>query len=112
MAEFIRVLGDDPHYKGRKTYLLISPTIIWKAYPVWAEEKGGQLYRCTEDHKGAKIVSYILVDTEGNEYSCGNRDELSVLGIPVETEPRPFGFVTIDEKNKETVDLIQERAGG
>jgi hypothetical protein len=93
MSEFIRVLTTDPHFKTEGLYVFIDPRSIRKVYPVWAEEHDGKLFLCTQNHSGGRIVSYTLVDGEGQEYSCGDSEELKKLGIRPGGQTGNVGFV-------------------
>src|SRR4051794_20765779 len=83
MADFIRVLGEDPYYKPRKMHLYISSRSVAQVIPQWAEESNGRLFRCPDDQPGAKVVSCEVVDFNGNHYTCGDPEELKkLLGEP------------------------------
>ena len=107
MSEFIRVLGDDPHYTGRKAYMYIDSRMICKIYPIHVVKSDkGEYWRCTEDHPGATIYSYTLVDVNGSQYSCGAEKELQKLGI-VENKPKfNIGFVGQEGGDRLVVDPI------
>ena len=79
MSDFIRVLGDDPEDKGRKSYLFVHRLIICKIYPVWGVEKEGRWFSCTASHPDAKVLSCRLIDVQGKFYSCGRIQELKKL---------------------------------
>ncbi len=102
MSDFIRVLGDDPVYTGRKTYMWIDSRIICKVYPIYAENgSDGNFWICTHEHDKAVLITYTLVDVSGTEYSCGKEKELLKLGI-VTSQPSPMGFVWSKETGTES----------
>jgi hypothetical protein len=109
MSDLIRVLGDDPIYQGRKTYMWIDSRVICKVYPVYVEKgEDGSLWSCTADHPNATLLTYTLIDVNGQEYSCGKEPELQKLGITA-IQKKPMGFVRSKETGKEIeVDPVTE----
>ena len=97
MPEFIKVLGDDPHYPTRRAPLFVNLTYISKIFPEWAEEREGTLYRCSHEHPKAKVVGYTLVDSQGNKYSC-NKEEFDRVGVELEPRRGPLGFAIREDK--------------
>jgi hypothetical protein len=79
MSDFVRVLGDDPEEKGRKSYIYVHRLIIYKIYPIWGVEKDGRWFSCTATHPDAKVMSCRLIDVQGKFYSCGKIEELKKL---------------------------------
>jgi len=105
VSDFIRVLGEDPNYKTAKLFVYVHKNAIVKAYPVWAEIKDGKAWLCTQDHPGAKLIAYTLVDHAGKEYSCGNPAELHKLGLEMQGLPtRKIGFALNESKKEVAVD--------
>lgn len=110
MSEFLRVLGDDPGNRGEKIHLFIRHTIVAMIYPVWGVFKDGVAHLCTPNHPGAKVVSCMVVDHDGNRYSCARVDELGKLLSKEEIaqlfgktpEHRQLGFQ--GQKGKENLD--------
>lgn len=100
----IRVLGPDRVYKGRKTHLYIDAAKVLAAYPFYAvPDNKGQLWRCLPEHEGAKLVSYLLLYADGQEFTCGNEEELKKIGLslfPAQPE-RSIGFLRGDEGGQE-----------
>ena len=109
MSQFIRVLADDPHNTGRKTYIYIDSGMIWKIYPIWVERgPDGTLWRCSEDHANAEILSYNLIATDDTVYSCGNSKELQKLGIEISGRMPAMGFaVNRDTQEKISFDPLE-----
>lgn len=91
MAGFIEVLGDDPHYKGRKTSMYVAAGSIRLVCPIFAEKgPDGSYYRCTPEHEHAEVVSYQVTDFDGVTYECREED-LEPLGIK-QPKPNPLGY--------------------
>jgi len=106
MSEFVRVLGDDPWYKGRKTFMHIAVHSVQKICPMYAvKDEHGQYYRCTAEHEAAEVVSYQLTDFSGSTYWCGNPKELEKLGIMEPPPKRQLGFVSEEDGEKREVDM-------
>jgi hypothetical protein len=107
VSDFLRVLGDDRHYKGRKTYLYLHRGQVCRVYPVYAEVMDGTMFRCTDGHPKAQVVSYELIDSSGNVYHCGDKDELAKLGLDLGKPKRGrVGFM--NGVNKDQLDLTEE----
>lgn len=105
MNDFLRVLGDDPAYKGRKAYCYVHRNSICRIYPVYAEVTPQGAFQCTDNHPKAQIYSYTLIDVYGNEYSCGKKEELEKLGLIEEREHKGrIGFVTGEDKKQYPID--------
>jgi hypothetical protein len=106
MSEFIRVLGDDPFYKGRKILMYLAVHSVQKVCPIFGvKRESGEYWRCLPDHDGAEIVSYQLTDFAGTTYSCGNAKELEKLGI-VEPQPKAkIGFLNQEDDERLQVDM-------
>jgi hypothetical protein len=106
MSEFIRVLGDDPFYKGRKIFMYIAVYSIQRVCPIYGvKSESGDYWRCIPEHEGAEVVSYQLTDFAGNTYFCGNPKELEKVGI---FEPQPkskIGFVKQEGDEKLEVEM-------
>jgi hypothetical protein len=122
VSAYIRVLGPNPDYEGSKLYFFLHTSLVAKIYPVWAEIKDGKAWRCTPNHPNAQVVSCTLVDHAGNQYSCGNFDELRKLLAendlyrlfgkePPELEKKHFGFIYSKDKPEEQVDLTEPKRG-
>jgi hypothetical protein len=80
MSNFIRVLGEDPYYSPRKTYMYLDPKAIYKAIPIYAvQDENGDYWRSI-DTSDAYILSYLLIDMKGNQYTCADINELEKLG--------------------------------
>lgn len=105
MSDFVRVLADDPHYRGRKAYMHLHPSLVCKIYPVYGEITDKGIFRCTEEHPNAKVVSFALVDIHGKEYSCGDKDELTKLGFEAHGRKGRIGFICHEGGEKEAADL-------
>ena len=104
MSGFIRVLGDDADYKGRKAPMFVAISDICTVQPLWAVEKDGEFWACTYDYKEGKIVSYLLVDFRGNKYSCGS-GELQKLGIEIDSLKPKIGFLLGEDDEKTAVEV-------
>lgn len=103
MSSLIRALGDDPMYQGRKAPAYVAANAIVAVHPLWAVQHHGQLWQCTHDHKNARIVSYLLIDVHGKQYTCGNRLELQKLGIGDNQNMPEIGFVTREGEEPDQV---------
>ena len=73
--------------------------------PIWVVEKDGEFWRCADDHEGAEIISYELVDIHGNKYSCGNEGELQKLGIEIGSPKPKIGFLMREDDGKTAVEV-------
>lgn len=106
MRGFIRVLGDDPYYKGHKTVMYVAVDSVRRVYPLYGvKSQSGVYWRCTPDHEGAVLISYELTDFSGETYSCASSKELQKLGV-VESPPKPeIGFLNLKEDQKLQVDV-------
>jgi hypothetical protein len=109
MSDFIRVFGPDPGNKNQQTYQHLHRGMICKVVPVYAEEKDGKFYSCTPNYPRAKLISYRLIDSNGVQYSCGNRHELERHGFLHEEKKGKIGFVLADGKTKQEWDLVDEQ---
>ena len=106
MSEFVRVLGDDPYYKGRKTFMHIPVRSVQKICPMHAVKgENGHYYGCIPEDEGAQVVSYQLTDFNGSTYSCGNPKELRKLGIIGPQPNRQIGFLNQEGDEKLEVDM-------
>ena len=85
----------------------IDGQFIKEAHPVYAVKEGDQFWRCTFDYDGAQLISYLLVDIHGNEYSC-SRAELEKLGIHDADEKQPIGFIMNPDDSKTRIALDEE----
>lgn len=119
MSDYIRVLGPNPDYEGSKMYFFLHMSLVARIYPVWAEVKDGKAFLCTPNHPSAQVVSCTLVDHIGNQYSCGNFEELSKLlsendlyrlfGKEPPEQAKHFGFIYRNDKPQEQVDLTEPK---
>ena len=99
MSGFIPVLGDDFFYP-RKTLTFIAVSAICVVQPIWTvEADDGVFWRCVEEHEGAEIRSYEIVDIHGNKYLCG-KDEVHKLGIEVGAPKPMIGFHVREDDGK------------
>lgn len=109
MSDFLRVLGDDPQYKGRKAYCYVHRNSICRIHPVYAEVTPQGAFLCTNNHPKAQLVSYTLLDVHGNEYSCGKKEELAKLGFIEERERKGrIGFVVGEDKKQLSIDTEKD----
>lgn len=108
MSDFIRVLGDDPYYKGHKSYLYLPINSIHRVCPIYAiKDEKGSYWRCAPEHEGAEILSYQVFALSGNDFSCGDPLELEKLGIS-NPQPRPqIGFINQEDSDKLEVDIAE-----
>jgi hypothetical protein len=92
MKDFILILGDDPLYKPRKTFMFVALNSIRRAYPIYAAKGSNDDYwRCTPEDQKAELRCCQLVDYEGKEYDC-SVDECRQFGIAKPEEPPHIGY--------------------
>ena len=98
--EFLRVVLDDPFYKGRKCVGLVRLSDGVQAVPAYAEKgPDGKFWRATSDHPGAKAVS-LLVITRFGTFSTGHwASMVNLIGkenveeiFETKLQSEPFGF--------------------
>lgn len=98
MSDFFRVLGVDPFYASKSTYMWIDSRLICKVYPVYAVQADGQYWRVPADRNDADAVSYALIDVNGVEYSCSDPHELEKIGIDIVKPKGKIGFLRDKEE--------------
>jgi len=82
MQNPVRVLGNDITYEGMEISMYIDPAVVKRAYPVYAvEDEHGKLWRCTQDHEGAKLVAFRLWCSESEVFTCSEDEELQKMGL-------------------------------
>lgn len=73
--------------------------LVNRIYPIHAvKDADGQYWKCTPDYEGGEVISYLIMDHNGNKYYCGE-DELKTLGIRVDDSKTIIGFA-ISEDDK------------
>lgn len=106
MSNFIRVLGDNLDYKGKKYYMYVNANCICQIHPAYAvKDASGGFWLSTPDHEGVEIISYFLFDNNGNKYSCGNHKELKKLGLSELKTKGKDNIGYIDQKDSEKVEV-------
>lgn len=104
--DLIKVLGDDPFHEGHKTYIYLKTSVIYKIIPIYGEKgENGQYWSSIHDHSNSKIISYLLIDMNGDEYSCGNKIELQKIGIKNDDSKPKIGFLNQEGLDKLEIDI-------
>lgn len=107
MSEFIRVLGDDPFYEGRKIYMHLAVHSVQKVCPIYGvKSENGDYWRCSPEDEDAEVMSYQLTDFSGGTYSCGDLKELEKLGIIKRQRKSKIGFLNEEDDQKLEIDMI------
>jgi hypothetical protein len=87
--------------------MYLDPKAIYKVIPIHAaQDENGDYWRSI-DMSEATILSYLLIDMKGDQYTCADRNRLEQLGfLPDEKEKISMGFHSIKQKDRE--DIITE----